>query len=116
GEGLRLVTKTRHACSLFDLLAAYGRVTQRGQPVVHMVKARNVMTLDDALTRLSFMLGTALDWTALSDFLPEGAPADLRRSATASTFLALLELARQGRVDLAQDEAFAPLMVRTATR
>ncbi len=62
-EGLRLLTRTRHDCSLFDLLSAYGRVRQRSQPVVHMVKSRKVMTLEDALARLSFMLGTALDWT-----------------------------------------------------
>lgn len=113
-EGLRLLTKTRHDCSLFDLLTAYGRVKQRSQPVVHMVKSRKVMTLEDALARLSFMLGTALDWTELSAFLPETADPQLRRSAKASTFLALLELARQGRVELAQEEAFAPLQVRRA--
>ena len=113
-EGLRLLTRTRHDCSLFDLLAAYGRVRQRSQPVVHMVKSRKVMTLEDALARLSFMLGTALDWTELSAFLPETADPQLRRSAKASTFLALLELARQGRVELAQQEAFAPLQVRRA--
>ena len=113
-EGLRLLTRTRHDCSLFDLLAAYGRVKQRSEPVVHMVKSRKVMTLEDALARLSFMLGTALDWTELSAILPETADPQLRRSAKASTFLALLELARQGRVELAQDGAFAPLQVRKA--
>ncbi len=49
GEGLRLLTRTRHDCSLFDLLTAYGRVKQRSEPVVHMVKSRRVMTLDAAL-------------------------------------------------------------------
>ena len=112
GEGLRVLTRTRHECSLFDLLSGYGRVKLRNQPVIHIVKSRRVMTLEDALSRLSLMLGTALEWTDLKAFLPEGAPADLHRSATASTFLALLELARQGRVELAQDAAFAPLMVR----
>ncbi|MFN3474358.1 MAG: segregation and condensation protein A [Blastomonas sp.] len=112
GEGLRLLTRTRHECSLFDLLTAYGRVKQRSEPVVHMVKSRRVMTLEDALARLSLMLGTAIEWTDLRAFLPVGAPADLTRSATASTFLALLELARQGRVELAQEEAFAPLRAR----
>ncbi len=114
-EGLRLLTRTRYQCSLFDLLSAYGQVKRRSEPVVHMVKSRRVMTLEDALARLSYMLGTALDWTDLRAFLPESADPQLRRSATASTFLALLELARQGRVELAQEEAFAPLQVRKAS-
>jgi segregation and condensation protein A len=114
-EGLRLLTRTRHECTVFDLLSAYGRVQLRNQPVVHMVKSRRVMTLEDALARLSYMLGTALEWTDLRAFLPETADPQLRRSATASTFLALLELARQGRVELAQAEPFAPLQVRQAS-
>lgn len=114
GEGLRMLTRTRHDCSLFDLLSAYGRIKLRNQPVVHMVKSRRVMTLEDALLRLSSMLGTALDWTDLRAFLPTGAPPDLARSATASTFLAVLELARQGRVELEQAAAFAPLHIRRA--
>ena len=113
--GVRQITRTRFACSLYDLLAAYGRVRVRQQPAVHMVKSRRIMTLDDALARVSLMLGTALDWRRLEFFLPEGAPADLRRSATASTFLALLELARQGRIELQQEAAFAPLMLRPAS-
>jgi segregation and condensation protein A len=32
----------------------------------------------------------------------------------ASSFVAMLELARLGKVELAQEEAFAPLMVRRA--
>lgn len=112
--GLRVVRRTRFECSLYELLRGYGRVQTRNAPSVHMVKSRRVMTLEDALNRLSVMLGTALDWTRLEAFLPQGAPDDLRRSATASTFLAVLELARQGKVDMEQDEPFAPLLLKAA--
>jgi len=37
-----------------------------------------------------------------------------RRSALASSFVAALELARLGRIEIAQAEAFAPLKVRAA--
>jgi segregation and condensation protein A len=36
----------------------------------------------------------------------------MRRSAKASTFLAVLELARQGKLDLQQDGAFQPLKIK----
>lgn len=62
------------------------------------------------------MIGTMLDWTNLEAFLPIGADLGLRKSALASSFLAMLELAKQGRLELQQDEAFAPLMVRAAMR
>ncbi len=41
-----------------------------------------------------------------------GADEAYRRSALASTFVAALELTRQGRTELAQADAFAPLLVR----
>ncbi|MNP77351.1 hypothetical protein D3C76_1747620 [compost metagenome] len=60
------------------------------------------------------MLGYAGDWTSLASFLPDGWDADpqRRRSATAATFAATLELARQGRIELQQAGTFAPLNIR----
>jgi segregation and condensation protein A len=89
-------------------------VQARTAPVVHLVRERPVMTLDSALARVSAMLGVALDWLALEDFLPPYAEPALRRSALASSFVAALELARLGRAELAQDEIFGPLRLRRA--
>src|SRR3546814_3131544 len=95
----------RWDASLYDLLAAYGQVKLRSEPVVHMVARRPVVTLDAALHHLSRLIGVTLDWAELSAFLPADYDGPLRRSAVASSFLAALELARQGRVDLKQDGA-----------
>ncbi len=72
------------------------------------------MTLDAALERLTRLIGVALDWSDLAAFLPPDAHGPMRKSALASSFVAALELARTGKVDLKQDEAFAPLMIRRA--
>ena len=48
-------------------------------------------------------------------FLPPqeaGADPRLARSALASSFVAALELAKQGKVEIAQDATFAPIMLR----
>ena len=58
--------------------------------------------------------GVQLDWAELSDFLPSDYQGPLRRSAIASSFLAALELARQGRIDLKQEAAFEPLYLKAA--
>jgi segregation and condensation protein A len=79
---------------------------------MHVVHDRAVMTLEDAIARVAALLGNAIDWTALDDFLPLGSDPAFRRSALASSFVAALELARQGRVELAQEQAFEPLMLR----
>jgi segregation and condensation protein A len=113
-EGLRLVRKSAWQVAAFDLFAAYGGVKARSQPPMHVVHARNVMTLDEAIERVSQMLGMAIEWTQLEAFLPTTDDPQLRKSALASSFLAALELARRGRIEIDQEEAFAPLLVKAA--
>src|SRR5687768_8242205 len=113
-EGLRLVRKSAWQVSPFDLFAAYGVVRARTQPAMHVVHDRRVMTLDDALERVSRLVGAHVEWTVLEAFLPASDDAAFLRSALASSFVAALELARQGRLQIAQDEAFSPLKVRAA--
>jgi segregation and condensation protein A len=113
-EGLRLVRKSAWQVSAFDLFAAYGAIKARTQPPMHVVHPRAVMTLEEAIDRVSHMLGFALDWVSLESFLPQTDDPQFRRSSIASSFLAALELARRGRLQLEQEEAFAPIMIKAA--
>jgi segregation and condensation protein A len=83
-------------------------------PAVHIVSRRPVMTLDQAIERVGRMVGAKLDWAGLESFLPESADPDYRRSCLASSFVAALELARKGRVEIEQKGAFEPLYIRAA--
>ena len=114
-EGLRLVRRSAWQVTPFELFAAYGVVKARTAPAMHVVHDRRVMTLDDALDRVSRLIGAHLDWTMLEAFLPASEDRAFLKSAMASSFVAALELARQGRVDIAQDAPFAPLLLRSAT-
>ncbi|RDE06664.1 segregation and condensation protein A [Sphingomonas aracearum] len=111
-EGLRTVRHARWQAGIYDLMSAYGRVSARNRPVMHVVADRPVMTLEAALARISALLGTRVSWSAIESFLPGQAQGAFRRSALASSFLAALELARQGRVELRQAAPFAPLYLR----
>ena len=113
-EGLRLVRKADWQVRDFDLFAAYGAVRARSAPAMHVVHPRAVMTLEEALDRVGRMIGAALDWTMLESFLPSTQDPQFRRSSLASSFLAALELARRGKLDIAQDEPFAPIKLRAA--
>jgi len=113
-EGLRLVRKSAWQVRDFDLFAAYGAVKARTAPAMHVVHARSVMTLDEAIERVGRMIGAALDWTFLESFLPTTQDSKFRRSSLASSFLAMLELARRGRLEFVQEDAFAPIRLRRA--
>ncbi len=113
-EGLPLIRKAGWQADLYDLIAAYGIIRARAEPAVHIVKRRPVMTLEEALQRVERMVGIRLEWTALEAFLPATQDEEFRRSALASSFVAMLELARRGKLELDQGEAFGPLRVRAA--
>lgn len=111
------VAVTRHtvfALSLHGLLRAYAGLHRRGRETTLSVEPFELYSMDEALARLTGLLGTAPDWTALSRFLPDGMADPLyRRSALSATFAAGLELARQGRAELRQEGGpFAPLYLR----
>jgi segregation and condensation protein A len=113
-EGLRLIRKAAWQVRDFDLFAAYGAVRARTAPAMHVVHARSVMTLEEAIERVGRMIGMALEWTFLESFLPSTQDPQFRRSCLASSFLAMLELARRGRLEFVQDEAFAPIKLKAA--
>jgi segregation and condensation protein A len=70
------------------------------------------MTLDEAIRRVGALVGTAIEWTRLEAFLPDHLDMPKAKSALASSFVAALELARQGRLEMRQDGIFAPIYLR----
>lgn len=111
-EGLRIDRKTQWQCDAFTLIQAYGQVKARTASRIYHVADRPVMSLDSAIERVSAMLGVTLDWLDLRDFLPKDAEPRLRRSALASSFVAALELARQGQAEIDQEEIFGAMRIR----
>jgi len=113
-EGLRVVRKGRYEAEIYDLIAAYGRISARTRPVMHVVALRDVMTLEEAIERVARLVGSRIEWSTIESFLPEDASGTYRKSALASSFVAALELAKQGRVELRQKSAFAPLYLKAS--
>ena len=111
-EGVRVVTRSIYETTLFELLQAYGAIQRRGKAEPLRIEQMELYTMDEALERLERALGALPDWSVLMSFLPEGLKGLKRRSAIAATFLASLELARSGRMQLRQDGRFGTIYVR----
>jgi segregation and condensation protein A len=113
-EGIANLRIVRHTATLLDLMQAYARIRTRDEFRPYAFDRRNVYTMEQALERLRGLLGYAGDWVTLTAFLPDDWKGDptRRRSATAAHFAAALELAKQGTVQIAQSETFAPLRLR----
>lgn len=101
--------------TLYDLLKAYGEHKRRqaGQGPLH-IRPTELFSIEEAIQRLGALLGRLPDWTRLSAFLPKGWDGSSlkARSAIATTFVATLELAKAGEIELRQDGVFAPIYLR----
>ncbi len=106
--------RTQWQAGLIDLMRAYARLKTKDEFRPYAFDRHDVYTMSDALDRLRNLIGFAGEWTDLADFLPDGWDGDAtrRRSATAATFAASLELARQGRLEIRQTDTFAPISYR----
>ncbi len=109
--------RNAYQASLYDLLTAYAQQRQKQAITNVTIARRGVWSLKDAREVLTRLVGTLRDWTALDSFLLEYLtdPRE-RRTATASSFAATLELVREGKMELRQDEVFAPLYLRGRRR
>jgi len=116
-EDIDIRRRSVYEVTLYDLLRAYGAHRKRQEGGVLHIAPIRLYSIEDAVRRLSDLLGRMPDWATLASFLPgeAGGPL-LTRSATAAHFAATLELAKAGRVELRQDGAFAPLYVRSSRR
>lgn len=115
-EGVRRVTSPIFEASIYDLLKAYAVRRSRHARAHLTLKAPVVYALEEARERLERVLGRIRQWTALDTLLPRGKSAGEaeppRASLLASSLVASLELAKEGKVELRQAGAFAPLFVR----
>ncbi len=115
-EGVRRITSPIFEASIYDLLKAYAVRRSRVARAHLTMKAPIVYALEEARERLARVLGKIREWTSLDDLLPRslkpGAEEPPRSSMLASSLVASLELAREGKAELRQSGAFTPLYVR----
>ena len=99
--------------TLYDLLTCYGDIRSTDEAETLTIAATRLFSVEEAAKRLRNLIGSSPEWTVLRQFLPAGlqSPMDVR-SATASHFVASLELAREGFLKLRQDNHFAPLYMK----
>ena len=122
-EGIRLIRKASYTATIYELLKAYS--DQRVRAISHedlRLKRAPVFAIEDARKRIEKLFGSIKDWSRLDTLLPDGwigepmtgeiGADQRRRSATASTFTASLELAKDGHLEIRQLEAFGPVYLR----
>lgn len=100
--------------TIVDVIQAYARLRLRDEADAPMeVRRILVMTLAEALAKLGARLEELDGWTELFAWAGQGArPKGVSaRSQAAASFVAALEMAKQGDVELRQDQAFGVVKI-----
>ena len=106
-------THVTYTANLVDLMQAYARLRRADDFRPYAIDRTDLYTMEEALERLRDIVGRAVDWTDIVRFLPEDwTTGARRRSATAATFAASLELVKRGVAEVRQDAPMAPLRLR----
>ena len=113
-QDMQRTRRVTYTATLLDLMQGYARIRTRDEFRPFVMDRDAVYTMEQALDRMRGLIGFAGGWSDLTSYLPDGWGADpvRRRSATASTFAASLELVKEGHLDIRQAEAFAPIELR----
>lgn len=110
----QVIKKARYEASLYDLLKSYSEHKlniERGKTL--RVISDNQYSIEDAYNRLSLILDSSPKWETLACFLPSNLRDEhATRCAIASTLVASLELAREGKIELRQNQAFGRIHLR----
>ncbi len=113
-EDVQRVRRVTYTATLLDLMQGYARIRTRDDFRPFVLDRQHVMTMEQALERMRGLIGFAGGWTELVSYLPDGWDVDpqRRRSTTAATFAATLELAKEGKIEIRQGEIFSPILIR----
>ena len=114
-ENIQRIRTVTYSANLLDLMQGYARIRTKDdfRPVV--MDRDSVFTMEEALERMRALIGFTGSWTDMLSYLPDGWHKDpvKRRSATAATFAASLQLVKEGRLEIRQNENFAPIQLRS---
>jgi segregation and condensation protein A len=112
-EPIEEIKHPQWTATLYDLLSAYAVRRQTQSRAFVRVPKRTVWSLAEAREALERLVGQFMDWSPLDQYLVAYlVEPSMRATVLASSFAAVLELIREGRMEAHQQGSFTPLYLR----
>ncbi len=112
-EPIADIKRPEWTATLYDLLTAYA--VQRQKSALSHVRfpPRTVWSLAEARDALERLVGASHDWGRLDEYLISYlVEPSMRATVMASSFASVLEMVREGAIEVQQGGAFAPIFLR----
>ena len=112
-EPIADIKRPEWTATLYDLLSAYAQQRQKHALAHVRFAPRTVWSLAEAREALERMIGLSHDWGRLDEFLISYlVDPSMRATVMASSFASVLEMVREGALEVHQHQAFAPIFLR----
>jgi segregation and condensation protein A len=104
--------------SLLEIMQTYSKIKTKKSFRPLKLTSNPIFSIQDAIVHIKEFFLNKSSWNNLAEVLPTGWQTDKkkRRVATASTFVASLELVKVGAIEFKQEKAFSPIMLRVVPR
>jgi len=114
-EGINVKFEVTYSSHLYDLLKTYSSILLKNEKMSHLtITFSELYSVDSAIQRLKYIFGTVLEWTNFNKIIPNfGSKQIVNKSLISSNFVASLELAKNGFIEVKQNETFGNIYVRS---
>ena len=110
---ISVIDKITFTATLYDLIKAYGDICSAANTTTLTVVATKLYSVQEAVERLRKIIPSIPDWADLREFLTITNKSEAHLSSeVAAHFGAVLELAKEGLIQIKQDAKFYPIMLR----
>jgi segregation and condensation protein A len=112
-EPIADIKRPEWTATLYDLLTAYSQQRQKNALARVRFAPRTVWSLAEARQALERLVGATEDWGRLDEFLISYLVEPAQRATVlASSFASVLEMVREGALEVQQTGAFQPIFLR----
>ena len=114
-EGIKKKNTPKYSLSLYELIKSYADFKKRENFSSINIKKLKTYTMEEAIKRITSMFDKLKDWCDLNDLIPYTfrVKKKLRRTGYAGSFVAGLELVREGDLEIKQKKLFDKIYLKT---
>ena len=113
-ERIRTKNTPQYSVSLYELIKSYADFKRRKTFSTMKISKMQTYTMEDAIKKITSMFSKLKDWYDLKDLVPQNfiKKKNLRKTGHAGSFVASLELVREGDLLIKQKELFDNIFVK----
>ncbi|HJO13259.1 MAG: segregation/condensation protein A [Pelagibacteraceae bacterium] len=114
-EGINIKYNITYTSSMYDLLNSYSLILKKNEQINHLtINPSELYSVDQAIQRLKGIFGSITEWTNFMNLIPKfGQNQIINKSSITSNFVASLELAKNGFIDVKQNETFGNIFLKS---